>query len=157
MSQNQQPTLFEKIISGEISGYIVWQDEAYAAFLTPFANTPGVTIVVPKTNPGDYIFNLTTEQISGLMAATQKVAKLLEKALQVRRVAMVFEGEAVPHVHAKLYPMHGLQDDRSNFPKNTLFMRQYPGYVTTVEGPKMDDAQLAAIQQKIQEVTDNEN
>jgi len=150
-------TLFDKIIRGEIPGYIVWQDADYAAFLTPFANTPGVTVVVPKNNPGSYIFALPAEHINGLMAAAQKVAKLLEKALQVEQVALVFEGEAVPHVHAKLYPMHGLQNDRSNFPKNQLFLNQYPGYVTTIEGPEMDDAQLQQIQQKVQEVIDNEN
>ena len=148
-----EQTLFDKIVAREIPAYIVWEDDAYCAFLTPFANTPGVTVVVPKQNPGDYIFDLDDNQISGLMAAAKKVAKAIEKALQVERVAVVFEGEAVPHVHAKLYPMHGLERDRSNFPKQELFMTQYPGYITTIEGPKMDDAQLTEIQQKIEAAT----
>ncbi len=144
-----EQTLFDKIIAREIPAYIIWEDDAYAAFLTPFANTPGATVVVPKQNPGDYIFALDDAQISGLMLAAQKVAKLLETALQVDRVALVFEGEAVPHVHAKLYPMHGLGKDRSAFPHSQAFFPQYPGYVTTIEGPKMEDAQLQSIQQKI--------
>lgn len=148
-----EQTLFDKIVAREIPAYIVWEDDAYCAFLTPFANTPGVTVVVPKQNPGDYIFDLDDNQISGLMAAAKKVAKAIEKVLQVERVAVVFEGEAVPHVHAKLYPMHGLERDRSNFPKQELFMTQYPGYITTIEGPKMDDAQLTEIQQKIEAAT----
>ena len=148
-----EQTLFDKIVAREIPAYIVWEDDAYCAFLTPFANTPGVTVVVPKQNPGDYIFDLDDNQISGLMTAAKKVAKAIEKALQVERVAVVFEGEAVPHVHAKLYPMHGLERDRSNFPKQELFMTQYPGYITTIEGPKMDDAQLTEIQQKIEAAT----
>ena len=148
-----EQTLFDKIVAREIPAYIVWEDDAYCAFLTPFANTPGVTVVVPTQNPGDYIFDLDDNQISGLMAAAKKVAKAIEKALQVERVAVVFEGEAVPHVHAKLYPMHGLERDRSNFPKQELFMTQYPGYITTIEGPKMDDAQLTEIQQKIEAAT----
>jgi histidine triad (HIT) family protein len=142
-----QPTLFDKIISGDIPAYIVWEDDNYAAFLTPFANTPGVTVVVPKNNPGDYVFNLSDEQIASLMVASKKVANILEKALAVERVALVFEGEAVPHVHAKLYPMHNVSVERDT-PEKTFF-NEYPGYITTQEGPKMDDAQLQEIQAKI--------
>lgn len=154
----KQPTLFDKIISGEIPGYVVWQDQNYAAFLTPFANTPGVTIVVPKTNPGDYIFDLNDDFIADFMIAVKKVAKLLEKALQVDRVGLAFEGTGVAHVHAKLYPFHGKLASQTNvWSKHQEFFPEYIGYFSTVEGPKMDDANLQAIQQKIQEVTDNEN
>ena len=151
-TQNLQPTLFDKIIAGEIPAYFVWEDEQFVAFLTPFANTPGATVVVPRQNPGDYAFNLDDQQLAGLMIATKKVAKLLEKALDVQRVAMVFEGEAVPHVHTKLYPMHHMDADRSNNPKQTVFFPTYPGYVSSIEGPKMDDTQLKEIQQRIKAV-----
>lgn len=144
-------TLFDKIITREIPAFIVWEDDNYAAFLTPFANTPGVTVVVPKKNPGEYVFDLEDDQITGLILAAKKVAKKLEKALGASRIAVVFEGEAVPHVHVKLYPMHGMEQDRSKMPKQHVFFPQYPGYVTTIEGPKMDEAELAAIRQKIVE------
>lgn len=88
------------------------------------------------------------------MTAAKTVAHLLEKALQVERVALVFEGEAVPHVHAKLYPMHNMHADRDS--PEEAFFRSYPGYITTQEGPKMDDAELQAIQEKIKAAS-NEN
>ena len=140
-------TLFDKILNGDIPAYFVWEDQHYAAFLTPFANTPGVTVVVPKVNPGDYAFDLTDEQLAGLTAATKKVAKLLEKGLGVNRVAMIFEGEAVPHVHAKLYPMHNMDAEKPV--RGTVFFESYPGFITSQEGPQMDDAQLQEIQAKI--------
>jgi diadenosine tetraphosphate (Ap4A) HIT family hydrolase len=146
-----EPTLFDKIIAREIPAYFVWEDENYAAFLTPFANTPGATVVVPKKNPGDYVFDLSDDEIIGLMKAAKKVASMITQALGATRVASVFEGEAVPHVHVKLYPMHGMEKDRKSFPKYEAFFAQYPGYITTVEGPKMDDAELKAIQLKIVE------
>jgi histidine triad (HIT) family protein len=142
-----EPTIFDKIISGDIPAYIVWEDEQYMAFLTPFANTRGVTVVIPKANPGDYVFALDDAQIAGLMSASKKVARLLEKALDVKRVALVFEGEAVPHVHAKLYPMYNLEAERET-PEKTFF-NEYPGYITTQEGPEMDHEQLQEIQSKI--------
>ena len=51
-------TLFDKILSGEIKSWKVWEDEHYLAFLTPFPNTPGMTVVIPKENTGDYLFEL---------------------------------------------------------------------------------------------------
>lgn len=140
-------TLFDKIINGDIHAYFVWEDKNYAAFLTPFANTPGVTVVVPKVNPGDYAFDLTDEQLAGLMIATKKVAQLLKKGLGADRVAMVIEGEAVPHVHVKLYPMHNMGAERPA--RGTVFFESYPGFITSQEGPKMDDTQLQEIQAKI--------
>jgi len=147
-------SLFEKIVDNEIPSFKVWEDDSYLAFLTPFANREGVTIVIPKKNVSDYIFAMDDEAIAGLMVATKKVAKLLERAFNTRRIAMVFEGEAVPHIHAKLYPMHNIDADRSNFPKQTAFFPSYPGYISTVEGPRMDDQQLQEIHDKIKKAAD---
>ena len=147
-------TLFDKIVSGEIPSYKVWEDDNYLAFLTPFANTPGASVVIPKKNPGDYVFDIDDEAIAGLMSAAKKTAKLIEKGLNVKRVAVVFEGEAVPHVHAKLYPMHAVDADRSLLPKIQPFFPTYPGYILSSDGPRMDDDKLEEIQQKIQRAAD---
>jgi diadenosine tetraphosphate (Ap4A) HIT family hydrolase len=149
-------TLFEKIADGTIPSRKVWEDEKYLAFLTPCPNTPGMTLVVPKKNPGAYVFDMPDEEVASLMSAAKKVAKLLEKAFGLERVAVVFEGEAVPHVHAKLYPMHNMSDDRSAFPKQQPFFPVYPGYIQTSDGPQMSDEELDSIQEKIKEAS-NEN
>lgn len=144
-------TIFDKIVRGEMESYKVWEDENYLAFLTPFPNTPGFTVVIPKIKPGsDYVFDLDDELYVGLMQAAKKVAKLLEKALDVPRVALVFEGTGVAYVHAKLIPLHGeLAAKTDVWSDHTEFNEQYKGYITTAEGPKMSDEQLKAIQQKI--------
>lgn len=143
-------TIFDKIVSGEMKSWKVWEDDKYLAFLTPFPNTPGVTVVIPKKNPGDYIFNMNNEVYTGLMNASRTVAKILEKAFNTPRVAMVFEGTGVAHIHAKLYPLHGdLAGETNVWSKTTEFNPEYLGHITTVEGPKMDDAELDKIQNKI--------
>jgi len=149
-------TLFDKIVEGEIPAHKVWEDDRYLAFLTPFASTPGATVVIPKQNPGDYVFTVDDDIVAGLMVACRKVARLLEKAFGLERVALVFEGQEVPHLHAKLYPMHEGRGDRSKFPKHQIFFPVYPGYLMTSNGPKMDETELAAISQKIREAG-NEN
>lgn len=144
------PTLFDKIVSGEIPSWKVWEDDNYLAFLTPFPNTPGFTVVVPKNNPGDYIFGVDDEAIAGLMRASKTVAKLLEKALKVKRVALVFEGTGVAHLHAKLIPLHGKLGGETNvWSHHQEFHPEYIGYLTTTEGPRMNDEKLDAMQEKI--------
>lgn len=146
-------TIFDKLISGEWKCWKVWEDEHYMAWLTPFANTQGQTVVVPKENKGDYVFSLDDEVYKGLMDAARKVAKILEKAFDTPRVAMVFEGTGVAHVHAKLYPLHGkLAGETDVWSTHVEFYPEYVGYITTVEGPKMSDEELDKIQQQILDV-----
>ena len=143
-------TIFDKIIRREIPSYIVWEDDKHLAFLTPFPNTPGFTVVIPKINPGDYVFGIDATVYDDLMKATKTVAKLLEKALEVSRVALVFEGTGVAHVHAKLIPLHGgLASQADVWSKHTSFSENYEGFLTTAEGPMMDEARLKAIQAQI--------
>ena len=143
-------TVFDKIISGEFKSWKVWEDDNYLAFLTPYQNTPGFTVVIPKVNPGDYVFSIDDEVYLGLMKAVRTVANLLEKAFDTPRVALVFEGTGVAHVHAKLIPLHGeLAGQTDVWSKHTEFNEIYTGHITTVEGPKMDDEQLDALQAKI--------
>lgn len=143
-------TLFDLVIREEIPTWKVWENDTHLAFLTPFPSTPGLTVVIPKINHGDYIFDLEDTIMNDLMQATKQVAKKLEKALNVKRVAVVFEGTGVAHVHAKLYPLHGeLGGQTDVWTKHQEFYPNYPGYISTVEGPKMSDAELDEIQEKI--------
>lgn len=143
-------TIFDKLINGEWKAWTVWEDDKYMAWLTPYANTPGVTVVVPKENKGDYVFNLDKEAYVGLLDATKKVAKILEKAFNTPRVAMIFEGTGVAHVHAKLYPLHGkLASETDVWSSHQEFYPEYVGYLTTVEGPQMSEKELDEMQKKI--------
>ena len=143
-------TIFDDIVSGNMKSWKIWEDEKFLAFLTPFPNTPGFTVVIPKVNPGDYIFSVDDELYVEMMVAVKKVAKLLEKAFDTPRVAMIFEGTGVAHVHAKLVPLHGdLASQTDVWSKETEFSEMYRGWLTTAEGPKMDDARLDEIQAKI--------
>ena len=145
-----EPTIFDKIVDGSILSRKVWEDDKFLAFLTPFPNTPGVTVLAAKQNPGDYVFGVDDALVAEMMAAAKKVAKLLEKGLGVSRVGIVFEGTGVPHLHAKLYPLHGTEEELKELAESQHeFHPKYLGHMTTVEGPKMDDAELDAIQAKI--------
>lgn len=142
-------TIFDEIVAGTIPSWKVWEDDHYVAFLTPFPNTPGFTVVIPKQNPGDNYTDVDDSAYTGLLLAAKKVAARLKTAFQVQRVGLVIEGEGVPHLHVKLIPMHGDVSVLESLPKHQEFYTQYPGWLTTVEGPRMSDEQLDTIQQKI--------
>jgi histidine triad (HIT) family protein len=143
-------TIFDKIVRKELDAYVVWEDDQYLAFLTPFPNTPGFTVVIPKSNEGDYIFSLDDKKYKGLLEVARKVAQILEKALDVKRVALVFEGTGVAYVHAKLIPLHGeLASKTDVWSDHTEFNAEYLGFITTAEGPRMSDDELKAMQAKI--------
>lgn len=143
-------TLFDKIIRDEIPNYKVWEDDKFLAFLTPFPNTPGLTVVIPKENPSDYVFNLDGDLYIDFLKATKTVANRLERALGVKRVALVFEGTGVAHVHAKLYPLYGeLASQTDVWSDTTEFVEEYRGWITTLEGPHMDESRLKEIQSRI--------
>ena len=71
-------TIFDDIVSGKMKSWKVWEDEKFLAFLTPFPNTPGFTVVIPKQNPGDYVFSLDDNLYSEMMLAVKKVAGILK-------------------------------------------------------------------------------
>ncbi len=143
-----EPTIFDKIVSGEIPSYKIWEDDNYLAFLTRWPNTPGFSVVVPKKNPGGNYLDVADEEYAKLLLAAKKVAGLLRKAFGVQRVGLVIEGEGVPHMHIKLIPMHGNALVQEHEP---FFTDTYQGYLTTTEGPQMSDEELQSIQKKIQE------
>ena len=146
-------TIFDDILSGKMKSWPVWEDEKFLAFLTPFPNTPGFTVVIPKENVGDYVFSLDDQQYIEFMKAVKTVANVLEKAFSTSRVALIFEGTGVAHVHAKLIPLHGkLANETGVWSPQTEFHEEYQGWLTTAEGPKMSDEQLDEIQAKIRSV-----
>lgn len=143
--------LFCKIVKGEIPSWNVFESENHLAFLTPFPNTPGFTVVIPKQHLTSAIFSLEEKEYLALLAAAREVAHLLERGLHCKRVAMIAEGMAIDHAHIKLIPLHGIPDGPwqpmlSNAPH---FSEKYEGYLTTNDGARMSDEALSKIQSAI--------
>ena len=69
-------SIFTMIINGEIPSYKVAEDENYYAFLDINPMQKGHTLVVPKREE-DYLFDLTDEELAGMMVFAKKVANEL--------------------------------------------------------------------------------
>lgn len=102
-------SLFSKIVSGEIPSYKVAEDEHYYAFLDINPLQKGHTLVVPKKET-DYIFDLSDEELAGLMIFAKKVAKAMGKCIPCQRVGVAVLGLDVPHAHVHLVPLNSGND-----------------------------------------------
>src|SRR3954463_11233499 len=103
------PTIFTKIISGEIPCYKIAEDENYFAFLDIRPLNPGHTLVVTKKEV-DYIFDLNDDELSGLMVFAKKIARAIKKAIPCERIGMTVIGLEVPHTHVHLSPINSVHD-----------------------------------------------
>jgi histidine triad (HIT) family protein len=101
------PSIFTKIINGEIPCYKVAEEEDFFAFLDINPNAKGHTLCVPKKEV-DRIFDLDEETYMGLMAFSRKVGRAIEAAVPCKRVGMTVIGLEVPHVHVHLIPLHSM-------------------------------------------------
>lgn len=98
------PSVFTKIIKGEIPSYKIAEDENYYAFLDINPSAEGHTLVIPKKEI-DYIFDIEDNELQGLIAFAKKVAQGIDKTLKPIRTGLIVEGLAVPHAHIHLIPI----------------------------------------------------
>jgi len=103
------PSIFSKIIAGEIPCYKIAENDKFIAFLDIFPIKYGHTLVVPKTEV-DKLFDLPEDYLSNLLVFAQPVAKAIEKAFPCNRVSIVTVGLDVPHAHVHLIPMNVTKD-----------------------------------------------
>lgn len=139
--------LFARIVRGELAQWRVWEDDQHVAFLTPFANTPGFTVLVPRAHLASDIFSLDEEAYSKLMAAAHTVARILKEALGSGRCGMIFEGFEIDYAHVKLIPIHDQTMLAGTSPagsREARYVEKYQGYVTSLHGPFIEDVKSLA-------------
>lgn len=142
--------IFCKIATGEFDSAKIWEDEDFLAILDLNPNTKGMSLVLPKKHFESYVFNMPDADYHKFLEACKKVAKILEKSLGVKRVALVMEGMGVNHAHIKLYPLHGFDDEfKEMWAKEQAFFDKYPGYITTVLGARADIKDLKKLAEEI--------
>jgi histidine triad (HIT) family protein len=103
------PTVFSKIVAGEIPCYKIAETDEFLAFLDVSPLAEGHTLVIPKKEI-DYIFNVEDNVLSGLTLFSKKVAKAIEKAIPCKRIGVAVIGLEVPHAHIHLIPINNVSD-----------------------------------------------
>ncbi|MCF7866634.1 HIT family protein [Candidatus Woesearchaeota archaeon] len=154
--------IFCKISSKEfppLGNGLIYEDDNYMAWLSPFPNTEGFTIVIPKEHYGSDVLKMPDEKLSEFIFVTKKVSKMLENYFDdVGRVGLIMEGTGVNHAHIKLFPMHGTEYMKKGEWKqflggNNKFFEKYEGYLMSNDGPKTDFDELEKLAENIRKST----
>ena len=108
------PTIFSRIIEGQLPGRFVWKDEQSVAFLSINPLQPGHTLVVPRAEVEHWI-DLDPDLLSHLTRVAQTIARAQQAAFRPLKVGLMLAGLEVPHVHFHVVPIRGVRDlDFSN-------------------------------------------
>ena len=98
------PSIFTKIINGEIPCYKLYEDEHYFSFLDINPIRRGHALVVPRVEV-DYIFDLEDDLLGGLHVFAKKVAVAIKEIVPCKRIGTTVLGLEVPHAHLHLVPI----------------------------------------------------
>jgi histidine triad (HIT) family protein len=110
------PTIFSKIITGEIPAFKVAESIDFLAFLDISPLAEGHVLVIPKKEV-DYIFDMEDDDYVGLQVFAKIVATGLKAAIPCKKVGVAVIGLEVPHAHIHLIPMNRVDDLNFSRPK----------------------------------------
>jgi len=107
--ERHMPSIFTKIINGEIPSYKIADNEKFLAFLDVFPLVQGHVLVVPKKEI-DYIFDVADTDLSEMILFSKYIAKAIKLAIPCKRIGVAVIGLEVPHAHIHLVPMNTAND-----------------------------------------------
>ena len=103
------PTIFSRIIEGELPGRFVWRDERCVAFLSINPLAAGHALVVPIAEV-DHWIDLPADDAAHLMRVAHAVGAAQQQAFSPARIGLVIAGFEVPHAHVHVFPAYEMAD-----------------------------------------------
>lgn len=103
------PTIFTRIIEGDLPGTFVWRDERSVAFLSINPLRAGHTLVVPIQEVDRWI-HCPPDLRDHLMGVAQTIGTAIDDVWDPERVGLIIAGLEVPHLHLHVVPIWGVDD-----------------------------------------------
>lgn len=103
------PTVFTRVIQGELPGRFVWKDPDVVAFLSIAPLKPGHTLVVPRREV-DHWIDMDEALNAKVWAVSRNVAKGVAAAFPCTKVGVIVAGLEVLHTHVHVVPITGMND-----------------------------------------------
>lgn len=103
------PTVFTRIIGGDLPARFVWRDDRCVAFLSINPLRAGHTLVVPVEEV-DHWLDLDADLARHLLVVAQAVGRAQRVAFRPERVGLVIAGLEVPHTHLHVVPIWDVPD-----------------------------------------------
>ena len=150
--------IFCEIASGRIEplgGGKFWENEKYVAWLSPFPNTEGFTVVIPKKHAPSDVLQMPDKDLKDFIIEVKRISShLVDKLEDVGRVGLIMEGTGIDHAHIKLVPLQGTEYMKRGEWKqvhsdvNTYF-EKYLGYISSHDGPRVDEQKIKDLAKKL--------
>ena len=103
------PSIFTRILAGELPAQFVWQDERVVAFLSINPLATGHTLVIPREEV-DHWLDLPAELAAHCTRVAQTIGRALHGVYRPVKVGLMIAGLEVPHVHLHVTPIRGIHD-----------------------------------------------
>tara|TARA_R110000868_G_scaffold110286_1_gene298986 strand:+ start:22456 stop:22857 length:402 start_codon:yes stop_codon:yes gene_type:complete len=103
------PSVFTKIINGELPCYKIYEDDLVLSFLAVPPNQLGHTLVIPKEEV-NHILDVPRETYLRVMEMGQLIGKAIHQVTGSKRVCYMVQGFEVPHFHLHLVPCNHPSD-----------------------------------------------
>ena len=102
------PTLFEKILSGEIPGNFIRRGDGWGSFLDVFPRSEGHTLVVLE-NPSQRLADLSEAELGLLFTGVKQTQEALSAYFNTTDFTIAIHdgplaGQEIPHVHVHVIP-----------------------------------------------------
>ena len=103
------PTIFTRIITGEIPGTFVWRDDHCVAFMSINPMARGHALVVPIEEV-DHWVDASPELAAHLFDVTRILSQAVDRAFSPERVGVIIAGYEVPHTHIHVVPTNEMAE-----------------------------------------------
>lgn len=103
------PSIFSRIVAGEIPAHKLREDDRFLAFLDVRPIRAGHTLVIPKQEI-DELFDLPDDLLGDLFVFARPVAAAIKAESGAARVGVAVVGVEVPHAHVHLVPLDDVHD-----------------------------------------------
>jgi histidine triad (HIT) family protein len=97
------PTIFTRIIEGEIPGTFVWRDDRCVVFMSINPMARGHALVVPIEEV-DHWVDGDPALVAHLFEVTRVIGVAQRAAFAPERVGVIIAGYEVPHMHVHVIP-----------------------------------------------------
>ncbi len=130
VSEGKEPSVFTKIIRGEIPCFKVFEDRYTFAFFPREQLNVGHTLVVPKIQVDSFL-DVPEPYHAAIFQNAQKIGRAILSSTKCARVGSLIHGFEVPHFHYHLIPMFSSKD------------------IWTIHPTKHSESELLEMQKKI--------
>ena len=103
------PSVFSRIIAGDLPAHFVWKDDQCVAFMSIGPLRPGHVLVVPRAEV-DHWIDLENDLLAHLMRVARTIARAQEQIYRPAKVGLLIAGLEVQHVHIHVSPIDELHD-----------------------------------------------